>query len=299
MPFRPGVPPALLLLSIITFFVFSPLRCVACPPSERGDISCHSKNQYSLFNRAPDNLLRDLATDRPDKTESPYTLDAGHFMHETDVVNYTINQDEGLRDETLLIIAPNLKLGLTNNIDLQVMYQVYQYQRQRVITSRESNKVVGSGDLIVRLKKNLWGNDEGDSAAAVMPYITFPVGEREPGSDRYLEGGLIAPFAISLGQYWGLGLMTQIDLLREHGTDSKYHAQWVNSASLSRSISGPLSGYLEVFLATSRLNAPIITIDSGLTVTITRNLQLDVGMNVGLTAEADDLNPFFGISQRF
>ena len=35
------------------------------------------KSSYSLFNPTPDSALRDMATDRPDKTESPYTVDAG------------------------------------------------------------------------------------------------------------------------------------------------------------------------------------------------------------------------------
>ena len=36
------------------------------------------KNQYWLFNPTPDRLLREMTTDRPDITESPFTVDAGH-----------------------------------------------------------------------------------------------------------------------------------------------------------------------------------------------------------------------------
>ena len=45
------------------------------------------KSKYHLFHPTPDRLLRDLSTDRPDLTESPYTVDAGHFQIETDFVN--------------------------------------------------------------------------------------------------------------------------------------------------------------------------------------------------------------------
>jgi hypothetical protein len=33
------------------------------------------KSQYSLFNPTPERLLRDMTTDRPDTTESPFTVD--------------------------------------------------------------------------------------------------------------------------------------------------------------------------------------------------------------------------------
>ena len=35
------------------------------------------KSQYTLFNPTPRQLMRELNTDRPDKTESPFTLDPG------------------------------------------------------------------------------------------------------------------------------------------------------------------------------------------------------------------------------
>ena len=37
------------------------------------------KSVYHLFNPVPREYLRGMNTDRPDQTESPYTVDAGHF----------------------------------------------------------------------------------------------------------------------------------------------------------------------------------------------------------------------------
>src|SRR5207247_8308607 len=44
------------------------------------------KRHYTLFNPTPRELMREMNTDRPDKTESPYTVDAGHFQVEADVL---------------------------------------------------------------------------------------------------------------------------------------------------------------------------------------------------------------------
>ena len=47
------------------------------------------KSQYWLFNPTPDSLLREMTTDRPDLTESPFTVDAGHVQFETTIVGYS------------------------------------------------------------------------------------------------------------------------------------------------------------------------------------------------------------------
>ena len=87
------------------------------------------KSGFNLFRPTPDALLRELATDRPDKTENPYTVDAGHFQLELDLVSYTRDRT---KDETVraVSVAPfNLKVGLTNSSDLQFIAETYTRQR--------------------------------------------------------------------------------------------------------------------------------------------------------------------------
>jgi hypothetical protein len=38
------------------------------------------KSRYTIFNPTPRDQMRGLNTDRPDVTESPVTVDAGHFQ---------------------------------------------------------------------------------------------------------------------------------------------------------------------------------------------------------------------------
>jgi hypothetical protein len=44
------------------------------------------KVSYNLCRPVPGVELRDMETDRPDVTESPITVDAGHFQYESDLV---------------------------------------------------------------------------------------------------------------------------------------------------------------------------------------------------------------------
>jgi hypothetical protein len=39
--------------------------------------------------------------------------------------------------------------------------------------------------------------------------------------------------------------------------------------------------------------------ESGFTYALTRDIQLDAGVNIGLTDAADDVNPFLGLSLRY
>ena len=53
------------------------------------------KSGYNLFNPVPENMMRELSPDRPDQTESAYTVDAGHYQLEMDFVNFTYDKTDG------------------------------------------------------------------------------------------------------------------------------------------------------------------------------------------------------------
>jgi hypothetical protein len=56
-----------------------------------------NKSRYNLFNPTPEKLLRELASDRPDQTEGPTTVDAGHWQFEMDFATFTYNRSLGRR----------------------------------------------------------------------------------------------------------------------------------------------------------------------------------------------------------
>src|SRR5678809_1276965 len=91
--------------------------------SETGELP--DKSAFNLFNPVPENLMRELAPDRPDQTESPYTVDAGHFQLEMDLVSYTHDHDRSgggdVRTDAWSVAPLNLKLGLLNQVDIQFL----------------------------------------------------------------------------------------------------------------------------------------------------------------------------------
>ncbi len=88
------------------------------------------KSVYTLFNPTPPDLMRELSPDRPDKTESPYTVDAGHFQLEMDFANFTATDTEGARIRAWNVAPINFKIGLLNQVDLQFVFDNYLHVRR-------------------------------------------------------------------------------------------------------------------------------------------------------------------------
>ena len=261
------------------------------------------KSGYTLFHPTPASLLRELSTDRPDQTESPYTVDAGHFQLEMDILNYGYDRNTPARDNTRLehvsIATVNLKLGLLNNVDLQLVIDSYTSTRAHDRSSGSVETHRGFGDIASRLKLNLWGNDGGPTAGALLPFVKLPTNQDGLGNKSF-EGGIIFPFAMSLPYGFGMGLMTEVDAARDLSKNG-YHPEFANSVTLSRDIIGKLAGYVEFFSRVSSESGSswIGMFDVGFTYGLAENIQLDAGANIGLTRAAEDINPFVGLSWRF
>lgn len=261
------------------------------------------KSLFHLFNPTPRTALREMSTDRPDKTESAYTVDAGHFQIEADVVSYSYDHDKANGADTVVkawSFAPvNLKVGLNNRIDFQTVIETYSTvdTEDRAAGTKESQS--GFGDITTRLKINLWGNDGGKTAFAAMPFVKIPTNQDQLGNNS-VEGGIILPLAIELPRGFGLGLMTEFDLIRD-GVGSGFHPEFINSITISHDLVGNLGGYAEFFSSVSAESGAdwIGTVDLGLTYGLTDDIQLDAGVNIGVTKAAEDFNPFIGISFRF
>lgn len=259
-------------------------------------------SSYSLINPTPREALRELSTDRPDKTESPYSVDAGHLQIELDFANYTRDRDRSggdIRTETIGVAPVNLKFGLTGSTDLQLLIDPYIRQ---IVTDRSTgarDRIAGVGDVTLRLKRNLWGNDGGATALALMPFVKLPTASNGIGNGA-VEFGLIVPLAIGVSERIGIGLMTEVDIVEQ--LDGRgYAPTFINSATVALGLTDRLGLYTELFAERSaergaRWN---VTGDVGLTYAISDNIQLDGGVNLGLTDAADDLNLFVGLSRRF
>lgn len=271
--------------------------CLACVASTISRAWAADKDGFTLFNPTPKALMREMSTDRPDTTESAYTVDAGHFQAELSLVQYTHNDDGGVETDAFSVMPSNLKIGLLNNVDLQFVFTPYEHVRTRADGASDTARGFGDNTEI-RLKINLWGNDEGDTAFAIMPFIKLPTGSDDLTND-HVEGGIILPLAVSLPNEFSLGLMAEVDVVYDEGRD-RYGLEFVHTATIGHPIVGNLSGFIEyVGIAPWRTGGTYQAIASGgLTYQMSEDWIVDCGIQVGLSDSADDLVLFVGTSFR-
>ncbi|MES2753968.1 MAG: transporter [Pseudomonadota bacterium] len=246
---------------------------------------------------AQDAPLRELSTDRPDKTESPITVDAGHVQVELDFATYTHDRAGAVRTDELSVVPINLKYGIGRDTDVQVIVEPYLRATERVAGARD--RTDGFGDITVRLKQNLWGNDGGKTALALLPFVRLPTSRDGLGIDT-VEFGLIVPLSIELSDAVGVGVMTEIDRV-ERADGAGHTAKFINSATASFALTDKLNLYTELYTERAARGGAgwIVTGDTGLTYALSDDVQLDAGTNIGLTRAADDVQLFVGLSRRF
>jgi hypothetical protein len=105
---------------------------------------------------------------------------------------------------------------------------------------------------------------------------------------------------MALPRGWDIGLQTGAEFVRD-AADQDYDSQFVNSIALGHAIVGNLSGYVEFFSVVPSTGDSDWEgiLGTGVTYALSDDLQLDGGMNFGLTRAAPDYNPFFGVTWRF
>jgi hypothetical protein len=181
-----------------TFQISWVVLAVACLPATAWSQSAESdKSEYTLLDPVPEDKLRSFSPDRPAKSTNPYTVDAGHVQYETDFFNYTYQKTGPVRTTTWLGLNPTLKVGVTNDIDIEANIAPFENVETSDSVAGISSSISGVSDLFLRAKINLWGNDGGKTAGAIIPYLKAPTAPNGIGNGA-TEGGFIAPLAISL-----------------------------------------------------------------------------------------------------
>lgn len=265
------------------------------------------KSAYTLGRPVPNASLRDMDSDRPNKTDTPHTIDAGHMQVETGLVNFVRERDRShgadILTEILGIGQINVRVGVTNNLELNAFVNAYVDQRVKDRLTNESARQRGFGDLVIGGKLNVWGNDGDDApwstALAIKPQLKLPTAHRGVGN-RHVELFVGFPFSVNLPGEFHLGLQTTVSAER-NAADSGYATGWQNSISIDRALIGKAVVYLEYWSKafSERSRSVQQTADVGLTYPLTRNVLLDTGFNFGLSRASPSFEWLTGVSVRW
>jgi hypothetical protein len=267
------------------------------PPAPAPD-----KSGFTVFDPTPVADERGFCTDRPTKSTGACTVDAGHLQYESDLVNFTYDRSGGVTTQTWLYTNPTLKLGLTNTLDVEVNVAPWETITTTDRASGAKTQVSGVGDLYFKAKLSLIGDDGGDVAVALAPYIKVPTARPGIGNGA-VEGGLIVPLVFNLPQGWQLTVDPEADVLANEAGGGE-HANLAGLLCFSHPVSKTLTASAEVW--TDANLDPTGTVrqysaDLGLAWVPAShpNIQLDGGVNIGLNSQTPAAQVYLGLSQRF
>jgi hypothetical protein len=208
--------------------------------------------------------LREMRTDRPSRTSTPFTVYAGHTQIESDLVKRS--------EREVRYLSTEFRLGITDWMDTDL-------QVERNIEPR------------IEFRFNLMGNSGGPIAFGMIPFVR---------TEKNLPGGIQFPFNLELGPGWQLGLMAEVD--REaNSSDEAFHPEFVSSFVLKRELSPILSIYAEYYNRTFRDPDTQweATFDAGVEAKLTASFELYAAVNVGLTDGTEPTEPILGAAYRF
>ncbi|MCC5822273.1 MAG: transporter [Phycisphaerales bacterium] len=232
----------------------------------------------------------------------PYTTEKGRFMLELTPMSYAIdrrNPDRADRRVRTFDINAFIKYGVTDDLDIQIGADLY--TRERVSDRDEgfTETASGIGDLTIRLKRNLWGNDGGDSAGAIMPFITLPTGSRDV-RETGVRGGVMVPLLWDFADGWTIEGTPTIAAVRD-SEDDGYEAEFAGLVVLTREIVEGIDIFTEFEASvTTESGEPWVgAFGVGLTFELGDHTVIEPVFQVGVTRSAPDYAFAVALVRRF
>lgn len=238
--------------------------------------------------------LREMTTDRPDATESPFTVNPGHVQLEMDFVNFGRDREAGDEVEEWEAAPFNLRFGVSESFEVGVFVTPFRSVAETPATGARVRSE-GLGGPVLRAKWNFIGNDGGEVALGLLADVKVPIGERAV-SNREWEGAVMLPVAFEIGGGWEGAAMTGMEVV--YSDAGEHGVVWSNTITAGRAIAEKLGMFVELTSSTGD-GTHVATGNVGFTFRVHENLQYDAGVNLGLTEAATDAQAFVGMARRW
>lgn len=249
--------------------------------------------------KPPAEELSSICTDRPTKSNATCVVDAGHFQYETDFLNATRFDLNGSRTDTVLLTNPTLKYGIAKDVDVEVNVAPWVILNSRDNTGAKST-LRGVGDAYLRVKWNFLNSADSKLSVALLPYVKVPTAKRGIGNDA-VEGGALLPISYKLTEEITLTTVPEFDALKDSAGSGR-HLNTAQLINIGYSLPNNVTVYAELWgnwnfdpVTTVRQYSADVAVAWGLS----KSLQLDAGVNLGLNRNTPSAQAYFGVSQKF
>jgi len=228
-----------------------------------------------------------LVTDRPDFTESTDVVGHGVIQLETGL---TFERSD---DASHQVTAPQVlvRVGVGPRVELRFAGDGLISQSSQAPGGRVRS--TGGSDLEVGAKVTLLSEARAGAAVAVIPFLSLPTASEGFGTTGYDPGVKVAA-ARELPRGFSLaGNVNVLSITTGAGRD------WVREASVSlaHALRGPVAAYWEAY-GTLADDACHCTLNTGLTLALGGDSQLDVAVGRGVSGDAQDWFVGLGFSVR-
>ena len=247
---------------------------------------------YSLWHPVPRADLGALSSDRPGNGENPFILAAGHYQFEIGALGFTRVGSHLPGAAAIGAGQIKLRTGVVSGFEGQLIFDGYKWQRGG--TGQDWSGA--SGGVTARGKLNFWGNDGGSTAFALIP----SAGLGRDGEGRWLpNGGLVATLGAHGPWGWSVGLTAAALVAGQHESPAVAGGSAV--LGLAHTLAGSVSVMFEGTLVRAKLSdrSTEARVGGGFMAALGSSLQLDAGVDLGLSAGAESVRSYFGIVRRF
>ena len=238
--------------------------------------------------------LREFCADRPGKGTPPCIIDQGHFDIEVGVADATLQRRGGLHVTGYALGGTELRLGLSPTLEVQASWTPLIVEKDRGSPRRS-----GYDDLTLGFETALTPPDQTNPAMAFQAFVTAPTASHGMGAGGW-SGGARLPAQLPLGADLSLSLSPEIDIARD--SDGRgVHLALASAVSIDRSfrklgLSAEAWAGFDDDPAGRTYQA---SVDFSAAYAVSDNVQVDAGVNFGLTHATSDIQVSAGIARRF
>jgi hypothetical protein len=243
---------------------------------------------------------RDLCPDRPGLNTPACTVEPGRVVAELGLGDWTHEKDASSITDTVVAGDALLRVGLTDRLEAQLGWAAYGHVRTKDRLTGAVTKQAGVGDMLVGFKWNLRNPDGSGLSVALLPSVMLPTGGSAIGAGDW-GAGLVVPVSYDLGHGLSLALSPELDAAVD-GDGKGRHLAYGAAAGMGLAISKDLSGAIEAqLIRDDDPDGHVTQALAGLSFgwKPTDDMQLDVGVNVGLNQNSPDRELYVGVVRRF
>jgi hypothetical protein len=212
-------------------------------------------------------LAQEMATDRPDQTESSSSVEKGVLQIESGIV-LEINENTSKREDNLLFPTTLFRIGIHDLFELRLLTQI---ERNAI-----ANEVFsGFSDLEIGTKIQLFQRENSSFEMAFLSHLRVPTGTKNIRKTNFASINKLC-LNHTFSDQFSLGYNIGYNYENRNDTELSY------SLALNVRLSDKVGIYVEPYGIVANYEELVANFDSGFTYLFADNLQFDFSFGLGL-----------------